>query len=298
MYHIKRTPLSGLEQSCREYERISQKEVILEDGTCLEYLTFPLLSELGCVKHLFTTRLGGVSEGIFSSMNVSFTRGDDEACVMENYRRIAQILGVSLSDFVCTDQTHTTNIRVVTREDAGKGVTEKKDYTDIDGLVTNERGLVLATFYADCIPLYFVDPVKKVIGLSHSGWRGTVGKIGKKTVERMGEVYGCLPEDIYGAVGPGICQSCYEVSKDVADAFDEAFGPDEGRLDTLLLKKPDGKYLLDLWRANYYVMLEAGLSARHIQVTDVCTCHNPDYLFSHRATHGKRGNLGAFLCLD
>lgn len=298
MYHIERTPLTNLGQVSERYQSVFQREFILEDGTVLEYLTFPILSELGCVKHLFTTRLGGVSEGIFSSMNLSFTRGDDEAGVMENYRRIAQVLDVSLSDFVCSDQTHTTNIRIVTKEDAGKGVTKQKDYTEIDGLITNERGLVLSTFYADCIPLYFVDPVKKAIGLSHSGWRGTVEKMGKKTVEKMQEVYGCDPKDIYGVVGPGICKQCYEVSKDVALAFCESFEQNPDSLEKILERKDGEKYQLDLWRANYEIMLEAGILREHIQVTDVCTCHNPEYLFSHRATNGKRGNLGAFLCME
>lgn len=298
MYQIERTPLTDLGQITKGCESVEQKELVMGDGTVLEYLTFPILSGLGCVRHLFTTRKGGVSKGIFSSMNLSFTRGDDEADVMENYRRVAKALDMPLSAFVCSDQTHTTNIRIVTKEDAGKGVTRQKDYTDIDGLITNERGLVLSTFYADCIPLYFVDPVKKAIGLSHSGWRGTVEKMGKKTVEKMKEVYGCDSKDIYGVVGPGICKQCYEVSQDVAEAFWQSFGHNSDIPKEILEKKEDGKYRLDLWRANYRIMLEAGILREHIQVTDVCTCHNPDYLFSHRATNGKRGNLAAFLCLE
>lgn len=298
MYQIERTPLADLGQITKGCESVEQKELVTGDGTVLEYLTFPILSGLGCVRHLFTTRKGGVSKGIFSSMNLSFTRGDNEADVMENYRRVAKALDMPLSAFVCSDQTHTTNIRIVTKEDAGKGVTRQKDYTDIDGLITNERGLVLSTFYADCIPLYFVDPVKKAIGLSHSGWRGTVEKMGKKTVEKMKEVYGCDSKDIYGVVGPGICKQCYEVSQDVAEAFWQSFGHNSDIPKEILEKKEGGKYRLDLWRANYRIMLEAGILREHIQVTDVCTCHNPDYLFSHRATNGKRGNLAAFLCLE
>lgn len=273
----------------------------------VEYLTFPALENLGCVKHLFSTRFGGVSEGFFSSMNLSFTRGDDEKAVSENFRRIACVLGEKPEQIVCTDQTHTTNVRVVTGEDCGKGVTREKDYTDVDGLITNEKGIVLATFYADCVPLYFVDPVKHVIGLSHSGWKGTVGGMGRVTVDRMQQEYGCRPEDIYAAIGPSICKECYEVSRDVADAFAQAFSENEYlRLNSAYaqiisyrdeVQKAEGKCQLDLHRANQWILQSAGILPEHISVTDVCTAHNPDYLFSHRKTNGKRGNLGAFLCL-
>ncbi len=180
----------------------------------MEWLTFPALEKTGMVRHLFTTRLGGGSEGIFASMNLSYTRGDRKEAVDGNFRRVAKALGCAIEDFVCADQTHTTNIRKVTAADRGKGVTKPKDYQDTDGLITNEAGVVLVTFYADCVP-----------------------------------------------------------------------------------SKGGDKYLLDLWKANFYVFTEAGVPAEQISVTDICTCCNPDYLFSHRASQGKRGNMGAFLGL-
>lgn len=266
----------------------------------IEYLTFPKLEQTGVVSHLFSTRLGGVSEGYFGTMNLSYTRGDSKEAVDENFKRIAGILNHSLEDFVLSDQTHTTNIRKVTKEDCGKGILKERDYRDIDGLITNEPGIVLSTFYADCVPLYFVDPLQKAIGLSHAGWRGTVGSIGKKTVELMQQEYGSNPSDILAAIGPSICQNCYEVSEDVAEQFYARFA-DKERADKILKCKGDTaegkKYLLNLWQANYEIMLEAGMLPEHISMTDICTCCNPDYLFSHRASHGKRGNLGAFLSL-
>ena len=144
----------------------------------------------------FSTRLGGVSTEHLSSMNLSFSRGDQEENVRENFRRIADAIGFTPEDLVFSDQTHTTNIRVVTEADRGKGFTKPLDYTDVDGLITDVPGLVLATFYADCVPLYFVDPIRKAVGLSHSGWRGTVHKIGKITVQAMADQYGSRPEDI------------------------------------------------------------------------------------------------------
>ena len=160
------------------------------------------------VVHGFTTREGGVSEGIFSSMNLSFTRGDDPARVKENYRRAAAALGVPAEHIVCSDQTHTTNVRHVTMDDRGKGVFREKDYRDVDGLITDTPGLVLATFFADCVPLFFVDPVRRCIGLSHSGWKGTAARMGARTVEAMPETFGSNPADIRAAIGPSICEMC------------------------------------------------------------------------------------------
>ena len=269
-------------------------ECKIHGGAVVPLLRFPMLEETGIVKHCFTTRGGGVSEGIYESMNLSFTRGDEKEAVLENYRRLAEALEVSIDSFVCSDQTHTTNIRKVTTDDQGKGIIRERDYTDIDGLITNEPGVVLSTFYADCVPLFFVDPVHHAIGLSHSGWRGTVNRMGKKTILAMQQEYGSRPEELICAIGPSICQDCYEVSADVADAFAAEF-PEH--VSELLEKKLNDKYQLDLWKANEIVMLEAGVKKEHLAVTDRCTCCNPKLLFSHRASQGKRGNLGAFLCL-
>ena len=293
------------------------------------YLIFPGLEKTGAVRHLFSTREGGVSEGIYASMNLSYTRGDKKEAVDENYRRIAAVLECRTEDMVCSDQTHTDHIRLVTDKDRGKGVVRPKDYRDVDGLITQERGIVLCTFFADCVPLFFVDPVRRAIGLSHSGWRGTVQKIGKKTVEEMGKAFGTKPEDIHAAIGPSICQDCYEVSEDVIEEFRKTFPNTEEdignsssrsesrerackekgignsssrsksreRACSLWFPTKPGKYQLDLWEANRQVMLEAGIPSEQIEVTDLCTCCNPELLFSHRASHGQRGNLGAFMML-
>lgn len=259
------------------------------------YLTYPAFEKLEGIIHGFSTRLGGVSRGIYSSMNLSFTRGDEEEAVKENYRRIAQSIGFRTDDIVTSDQTHTANVRKVTEADRGKGITVPRDYQDVDGMVTNVPGLVLTTFYADCVPLYFADPVKRVIGLSHSGWRGTVAKIGKVTVEKMKEEYGCHPEDILAAIGPSICQECYEVSEDVIEEFKTAFAGEYQ--ERLYYKKKNGKYQLNLWETNRLIFLEAGIPEANISMPGICTCCNPEFLFSHRASHGKRGNLAAFLGL-
>lgn len=253
------------------------------------FLSYPMFEKTGIVKHGFSTRLGGVSKGYWASMNVSTTRGDDPADVEENLRRIAKAIGVRRDSLTFTNQTHTTNVAVVKEEDKGRR------FQETDGMITNVPGICLVTFYADCVPLYFVDPVKKVVGLSHSGWRGTVGKMGKVTVELMQKTYGSDPEDILATVGPSICQDCYEVSEDVILEFQKSF--EEQDWQQIYYKKENGKYQLNLWKANELIFREAGILPEHIAVTNVCTHCNPEILFSHRTTGDKRGNLGAFLAL-
>lgn len=261
----------------------------------IPFLEFPLLRETNMVIHGFTTRMGGVSEGIFSSMNLSFTRGDDPKRVQKNYELAAEALGVSPERIVCSDQTHTTNVRHVTAKDCGKGLYRKKDYSDVDGMITDEPGLVLAAFFADCVPLFFVDPEKRAVGLAHSGWRGTAGKMGLCMVSAMEQAFSSRPEDIRAAIGPSICVDCYEVSEDVIQEFEKRF--DKKTMEEICISKENGKYQLDLWKANRAVLLEAGVLPEHIAVTDICTCCNPKKLFSHRASHGQRGNLAAFLSI-
>ena len=257
------------------------------------YLTWPEFEKIPGFVHGFSTRLGGVSEGIYSSMNLSFTRGDKEEAVRENYNRISAALGFSPEDIVTSDQTHTANVRVITAEDRGNGITKPRPYTDVDGMITNVPGLVLATFYADCVPLYFADPVHKAVGLSHSGWRGTAAGIGAVTVKELQKHYGTRPEDIYAAIGPSICQDCYEVSEDVILEFQKTFSRELWK--DIFYRKENGKYQLNLWEANRQVLLGAGILPEHISMPNLCTCCNPEFLYSHRASQGKRGNLGAFL---
>lgn len=261
------------------------------------YLTYPAFEKFPEFYHGFSTRLGGVSKGIYESMNLSFTRGDDRAAVLENYQRIADAIGFSLKGVVCADQTHTTNIRFVTEEDKGKGVLREKDYRDIDGFITNVPGITLTTFYADCVPLYFIDVKNKAIGLAHSGWRGTVNKMGAHMIKAMEEAFGSQAEELYVGIGPSICQECYEVSKDVAEQFQYAF-PEYKQDERLLQNKGSGKYQLNLWYANQILLTEAGILREHLSFSGICTCCNPQFLFSHRASQGKRGNLCAFLGIN
>ncbi len=253
------------------------------------YLSYPMIEETELVKHGFSTRIGGISEGIFQSMNLSFNRGDSDENVVENYRRISKAIGVEEASLVKSVQTHTTNVHQVTREN------RKDVLQDVDGLITNEPGICLVTSYADCVPLFFLDPIHKAIGLSHSGWRGTVGKIGEITLHKMHQAYGTNPEDVIAAIGPSICQDCYEVSQDVIDQFKESFANEYW--ESLFYQKENQKYQLNLWKANEIILLNAGVKKEHLAVTNVCTNCNPDVLFSHRASQGKRGGMAAFMAL-
>jgi YfiH family protein len=261
------------------------------------YLSFPVLSKIPFIRHGFSTRLGGVSEGFFSSMNFGVDTSpyqDEPENIRENYRRIADSIGFDMNSVVISRQVHKTNIRLVTEEDRGKGLIIPTDYSEIDGLITDRPNLTLVTKYADCVPLYFVDKKKKAIGLTHSGWRGTVSKIGKITVEEMAKSFGSNPKDILAVVGPSICRDCYEIGEEVADEFKKAFPLNYGEI---LTATEQGKYLCNLWEANRLVLSEAGLLPENITISGVCTCCNSELLFSHRKTGGKRGSLAAFLSL-
>lgn len=258
------------------------------------FISFKALDKYDWLVNGFSTRLGGVSKEHLSSLNLGSGRGDLEETVIKNFEIIADAMGVSAKNIVRSQQTHTTNVRIVTKADCGKGIYFPLDYTDVDGMITNEPEIVLSTSYADCVPLYIVDTKNKAIGLSHSGWRGTVGKIGKVTIELMTKTYGTNPEDVVVCIGPSICQSCYEISEDVAKEFMSAFSDN---ICDILIDKGNGKYDLDLWKCNQLVFLEAGVRLENIHTTDICTCCNPDVLFTHRGHNGKRGNLSAFLSI-
>lgn len=254
---------------------------------------FPALAAHSCVKHGMSTRLGGVSEGIFESMNLSFGRGDDPANVMENYRRFCAVVGVTAERCVMTRQTHLTNVRCVTEEDAGCGVMRKRTYDDIDGLVTDVPDLPLVILTADCVPLFFADPKRRVVAAAHSGWRGTAGAIGVEVIRVMKESYGCDPKDILCAVGPSIGPCCFEVDYPVVEAFSEKPFFDA----SCFTDDNNGKYHVNLWEINRRILLSAGVPAENITVGDLCTRCHPDVLWSHRATDGKRGSLAGIIAL-
>ncbi len=277
------------------YSAMQVVEYTNSDGSSLPTLQFAGLGSLPGMSHFYTTRQGGVSDGCLSSLNLSFTRGDDPTNVQENFARVAAAFETTPDHFALTSQVHDTKIGVVTKELSGCGVTKPAAWNDVDGVITNVPGIILGIFVADCVPLLFADPVHKAIAASHSGWRGTVGRMGAVTLRRMNEEYGTDPKDVYVGIGPSICQDCYEVSDDVAEEFKKVF-PEH--VDEILIDKHNGHQQLDLWEACRITLIEAGVPKDHIEVTDLCTCENAEVLFSHRASQGKRGNIGGFIMMQ
>lgn len=259
------------------------------------YLTFPKFDAAGGVKHAFSTRIGGVSKGNCSTMSFGFSLDDNRDDVIENYRIFCNAFGADSRKAVLSQQTHTANLRIVTEEDIGKGIFRQRDYSDIDGLVTDCKGIVLVTQYADCTPLAFYDPVKGVVATSHAGWRGTVQEIAARTTELMCNKFGCTPADILCGIGPNIGKCCYEVDDPVINEINKLEYLDKEKCYDI---KGSGKYMLDLREVNRQILIHSGIKPENIDVADLCTCCNSEIFHSHRATKGKRGTLAMMIALD
>ena len=262
-------------------------------GVCV--LTIPAFDATGLVYAGFSTRMGGVSKGRYATMNLSPANGDDPAAVQENYRRLFRALGSDHANrLVLSHQTHTDHIRLVTESDAGKGFHIPRDYENVDGLMTNRPGLPLVTMYADCVPLLFLDPVRKAVASVHSGWRGTVQQIGRKAVEQMRRHFGSDPKDLLAAILPCIGPCCYQVDAPLYEAFSKVPCLNTEEILTPVPGDPS-HFMLDLPRANREILLDAGITPDHLTVTDLCTHCHANVFHSHRATGGMRGNLAAVI---
>ena len=272
----------------------SSDTMALNHPDTVPYLTYHSLSEIKFIRHAFTTRLGGVSEGEFTSMNMAFNRGDDPDHVTGNYRRFCLSAGFDFDSLTASAQDHHTFVRPVTKENCGVGIYKPRDMESVDGLITNEPGVTLVTYYADCTPLFFVDTKNKAIGLAHAGWRGTVGRIGEKVLEKMHECYGTDPADIVAAVGPAISRCCYEVDEPCAKHF---LAMTDLQPERFVFPKEGGKFMLDLLETNRQILVAAGVKPENITLSDLCTnCHS-DLLWSHRATKGRRGTMSAMMAI-
>lgn len=258
------------------------------------FLTFKDLENYDFLIHSFSTRLGGVSDNEFSSMNLSFTRGDSQTNVFRNYHKFCDAIGVDYNTLVASKQDHHDKIRKVKKEDIGIGIYKEHDLPSVDGLITNEPLITLVTYYADCTPIYFVDPIKKVVALAHAGWRGTILKIAKKMVDIMQNDYFCSINDIKCAIGPCIGPCCYEVDYDVASKFKNL---EDDNTYSIVKNLTNGKYSVNLYQANKQILLSCGIKEENITLADICTrCYN-DLLFSHRAASSKRGCMAAMISI-
>jgi YfiH family protein len=326
----------------------------------VEYLTFPSFEKFDFLYHGFSTRIGGISDGIYSTMNLTFSTGDDRDRIIENYRIFCSAIGIEAESLVFGDQTHTCNVISVGAEDRGKGIFKTKTWHDVDGLITDSLGTSLVTLYADCVPLFFVDPVNKVVATSHAGWRGTVGGIAAKTVAEMKRLYNSNPEDIYAAIGPSIGFCCFETDESVAKEFlalpseiidncitakiyeyentnngktvnncentnnskivnnceitNNSETANNGKSKSNSENKnyfentnigdniinvdninTTNKYYINLQNINRNFMIAEGIPQNQIEIADICTKCNHEWLFSHRATNGRRGGMAGVI---
>ena len=260
----------------------------------------PLLQEIRLLRHGFSTRKGGVSKEHLSSLNLGFNLGDEKEKVLENFRILGSLFEAKPEDFVLTQQTHSVNVRHVGREDRGKGIFRERDYTDVDALMTDEEGVILSAFYADCVPILFYYKGHRAIASCHSGWRGTHGRILARVIEAMQREFSSKPEEIYIAIGPSICKNCYEVSEDVGEAFLDAFPAlrEMTKNASPIERVSEEKFHIDLWELNRWIALENSIPAENISISGYCTMERPDLFFSHRYSQGKRGVQGAFIGLS
>lgn len=273
---------------------IKSRTLKINEKNGVVFLSFPKIDAAGGTLHGFSTRLGGVSEGVFSTMSFSTSLPDKREAVLENYSRFCAAIGGDYKNTVLSDQTHTANVRVVGKKDVGKGLFSERDYTDVDGLVTNEKDVILVTQFADCTPLAFYDPIKKVVAASHAGWRGTVALIAKNTIDVMVNNFGSNPKDIICGIGPNIGECCYEVDDPVIDEINKLSFLD---FSSAYTSKENGKYMLNLKEVNRQILVHFGILPENIDVADLCTCCCSDIFHSHRATKGKRGTLSLMIGL-
>ena len=257
--------------------------VITQKQGTLEYLTAEGIS----VPHCFTTRFGGVSTGIFDSLNIAIKEGESEENVRRNVEILAENLGFDTKNLVTTRQTHSDIVRVVTKKDHIDIF--HRDYPECDGLVTNDPGTGLMIYTADCTPLLFHDPVTGAVGAAHAGWKGTVKAIGAKTVAAMAENFGCDPANIRAAIGPNIGFCHFETDADVPEALIAAFGPEV----EAYIRRSGEKYYVNLKEINALILRRAGV--KHIDISDSCTVCEHTRFWSHRYTKGQRGSQGAII---
>ncbi len=266
---------------------------IRHDREGLAYFTIPSFDDTGLVKHCFSTRTGGFSNGQVKGLNLGFSRPDKRENVIANFESLCKVIGVEKESLVLSHQVHGKSIRKVTAQDAGKGIWRDSDIKNTDGLITDHRRVTLTTFYADCVPLFFLDPRNKAIGLAHAGWKGTVAGIAGETVTHMKQAFGSQTADILAGIGPSICRDCYEVDTPVIVGLKENFK----YWREVIIPLGKDKYLLDLQQTNKSILMEYGIREENITVSGYCTRCSNDIFYSYRREGKAVGSLAALLQL-
>jgi len=261
----------------------------------LTILFFENLLKYKEIRHFISTRKGGVSKPPFDSLNLGLHVGDDPDNVLKNRKRLATTIGIPLRHFTIGEQIHSGNITIISEESRGKGSTNHKEAINAtDAMVTNAPGICLVVLVADCVPMLFFDPVKRAIGVAHAGWKGTLQFIAQKTVRAMEKAFGSLAEDIVVGVGPSIGPCCYKVGPDIISQVEIIFYT---KKEYILNESKSGEGYFDLWKANLTQLLQTGIERKNIEMSRMCTCHNPDVFFSYRHQKGSTGRFCAGITL-
>ncbi len=253
----------------------------------LNYYSFEIFADTPILQGIFT-RQGGVSPSPWNSLNTGGTNGDIRENVIENRRRIFEAFDRKVKSIFDVWQVHGKEV-IATSQARPLDVAHQK----ADAILTDREEITLFMRFADCVPIYFFDPVKRVIGIAHAGWQGTVAKIVQATVKAMRQQYNCQPVNILAGIGPSICVEHYEFGGQALEIVEKSFAAERAEV---LLEK-NGKIHFDLWRANFLLLIQAGLKQEHIQTSGICTAGNVENWYSHRAEHGKTGRFGALLAL-
>ncbi|MEH7117855.1 peptidoglycan editing factor PgeF [Neobacillus vireti] len=239
-----------------------------------------------------TTKNGGTSKGYFKTLNLGFHVGDDVNDVRLNREKVAELLQFRLNSWVGAEQTHEIVVKKITKSDRGTGSDSyENSFKGTDGFYTDEEGILLTLCFADCVPLFFIAPKKRMIGIAHAGWKGSVGQIAKRMIDAWGEE-GIRPEEIFVAIGPSICKKCYIVDQHVINFVEKSLEEAAALTYNLIT---EGQFSLDLQELNKQILLTSGVPAQQILQTELCSSCDHQEFFSHRRDNGRTGRMMSFI---
>ena len=271
-------------------EKLGSGTTIVTNGE-IKYVEFECLKKFDDkLIHCMSTRIGGVSQGECSSLNLGFNRNDSRENVLHNFGLLCDSVGINTKSLVLTNQVHETKVALINENDMEKGFSRQSDLIGVDGLLTITPGVTMVTFHADCMPVFLFEPVIKAAALLHSGWRGTLKNITAVTIAAMMDIPGFRAERLVAVIGPSIGKCCFEVDEDVFKLFENKF-----RDSQLYTAKNNGKWHIDLKEIIRRELLWEGLLDENIYDSGICTVCRRDLFFSHRGDSGKTGSLAAFM---
>ena len=250
------------------------------------YLSVPAIENTGKFIHGFTTRIGGVSDGVYTSLNLSLSREENRGNVKENYLRTAAALGLSLETFTACRYEHGNDVFEISEDVLGSGILRQSELPFCDGVITRKKGVTAVSNHADCTPIFFADKNGSCAGVCHAGWKGTYKEIARNMIKKMG----VKKEDILVGIGPNISVNAFEVKEDVGGLFYEKWG--EG---ARVFK--DEKQFVDLTYATLCQLCEEGVPPQNVTVSDICTYANPELFYSHRRDKGNTGAMASVIAL-